>query len=217
MRYGPAVESSHGTSPRTPNVCGPSRVRSAFAATLGVILIWAASGSHLLPAEERAKSLTAPPAIGDKVPDFELQSLAGTAVKLSEISQKGNVVLVVLRGFPGYQCPICSRQVGELLSQANELQQARAQVLLIYPGPPEKLKQRAQEFLGKRSLGEPFQMLLDPDYSFTNAYALRWDAPRETAYPSTFVIGQDLTVRYAKVSRTHGDRARTADVLQALK
>ena len=59
-------------------------------------------------------------------------------------------------------------------------------------------------------------LLLDPDYSFTNAYGLRWDAPRETAYPSTFVIDTDGTVRYAKISKSHGDRAEVSDVIKAL-
>ena len=56
----------------------------------------------------------------------------------------------------------------------------------------------------------------DPDYALTNLYGLRWDAPGETAYPATFVIGADGKVRYAKVSRSHGDRAPTAEVLKAL-
>jgi alkyl hydroperoxide reductase subunit AhpC len=57
---------------------------------------------------------------------------------------------------------------------------------------------------------------LDPDYTFTLRYGLRWDAPRETAYPSTFVIDRGGVVRFALVSRTHDGRAPAADVLAVL-
>ena len=62
-----------------------------------------------------------------------------------------------------------------------------------------------------------FRYVLDPDYTFVNAYGLRWDAPRETAYPSTFVIDARGVVRFAKISHTHGDRTKAADVLAELK
>lgn len=46
---------------------------------------------------------TAPPAVGDKAPEFTLRSVAGTEVRLSELVAQGPVALVVLRGYPGYQ------------------------------------------------------------------------------------------------------------------
>ena len=46
------------------------------------------------------------PKVGDKAPDFTLRSLDDKTVRLSELTAKGNVVLFVLRGWPGYQCPI---------------------------------------------------------------------------------------------------------------
>ena len=49
-----------------------------------------------------------------------------------------------------------------------------------------------------------------------SAYKLRWIAPRETAYPATFVIGPDRVVRHAKVSTTHGGRASAKEILGAL-
>lgn len=48
-------------------------------------------------------------------------------------------------------------------------------------------------------------------------YGLRWDAPDETAYPSTFVIDETRSVRFAKVSRTHGGRTKAAAVLAEVK
>jgi peroxiredoxin len=162
-------------------------------------------------------AIAATPRVGEMAPDFELDSLDGAKVKLSELSQQGPVVLVVLRGYPGYQCPICGAQVGELMSKARGFQEAGSRVVLVYPGPSEGLKQRADEFVRGKTLPENFQILLDPGYTFTNKYGLRWDAPKETAYPSTFVIDGQRTIRFSKVSQSHGGRARAAEILEALR
>ncbi len=76
---------------------------------------------------------------------------------------------------------------------------------------------RAAEFVKGKDYPSHFRILLDPDYSFTNAYGLRWDAEHETSHPSTFVINEKRKVMYAKVSTTHGDRAKVEDVLRAVR
>ena len=156
------------------------------------------------------------PKVGDEAKDFELVALGGEKVKLSKLTEGGPVVLVVLRGYPGYQCPICTKQFGEFLGKADEFKKAGAQILFVYPGPADKLKDRAAEFVKGKDYPAHFTLLLDPDYTLTNAYGLRWDAKNETAYPSTFVIDGKRKVTFAKVSTTHGDRAKVADVLAKL-
>ena len=157
------------------------------------------------------------PGVGDKAPDFSLPSLAGESVRLSETTENGPVVLVVLRGYPGYQCPVCNRQVQEFLRSALGFSEARAQVLLVYPGPDEDLVSRAREFASDKQFPQNFRLLLDPGYTFTNLYGLRWDAPRETAYPSTFLIDRDGAIFFARISDSHGGRTTAAEVLDALK
>lgn len=158
-----------------------------------------------------------PPAVGDAAPAFALKSLRGGEVELADLTKKGPVALVVLRGFPGYQCPICSRQVGSLLLKADEFKQAGATVALVYPGPPNGLAAKAKQFFRDKTIPDHFVLLTDPGYSFTNKYNLRWDRPRETAYPSAFVIGTDGKVKFAKVSKTHGGRVGPAPLLAKLK
>ena len=50
----------------------------------------------------------------------------------------------------------------------------------------------------------------------TNQYCLRWDAPHETAYASTFLLHRSGTVLFEHISHTHGDRTSAADVLAEL-
>ncbi len=154
--------------------------------------------------------------MGETAPDFELKNLKSENIKLSVLSDKGPVILVALRGFPGYQCPICTVQVGQLIAKAEQFAKANARVLLVYPGPSEGLKARADEFVRGKDIPANFHLVLDPDFKFTNRYGLRWKAAGETAYPSTFVLDTRRKVLFAKVSRSHGDRAKVDDVLAAL-
>lgn len=108
-------------------------------------------------------------------------------------------------------------QVVDLLKSADALKMAGSKVVLVYPGPAEGLTERAQEFLRNTTLPDHFALVIDPDYMLTNDYHLRWNAPRETAYPSSFVIDGEGKVRFALVSKTHGGRAKAADLLAAIK
>ena len=157
----------------------------------------------------------APPAVGETAKDFQLMSLSGAPIRLSDLTAKGPVVLLVLRGFPGYQCPLCNRQVKEFVSHASDF--AGATVLMVYPGPAEGLGEKAKEFAADKDLPKGFSMVLDPDYAFTRQYDLRWDAPKETAYPSTFLIDANNRIFFAKVSNSHGGRSSAAEVAAALK
>ncbi len=156
------------------------------------------------------------PEVGKVAADFELNDLQGVKHSLAETTKKGAVVLMVLRGFPGYQCPVCNKQVGQYLAAADKFKAKGATVLMVYPGPSKGLQEHAAEFVSGKTLPAGFHMLIDPDYTFVEAYDLRWIAPNETAYPSTFVIGKDRKVLFSKISKTHGDRAPAGDVLKAL-
>ena len=156
------------------------------------------------------------PKEGEKAPDFSLAALDGSRVRLANEIGRTPVVVVVLRGWPGYQCPFCTRQFGEYLAKSADIEATGARVLFVYPGPEPGLQEHAEAFVKSRPLPASYRVLLDPDYTFTNAYGLRWDAPGETAYPSTFVLDKQGTITFARTSRSHGDRVPVADLLKAL-
>ena len=157
-----------------------------------------------------------PPAIGQKAPDFELTDVLGKKVRLSGALANGPAVLVVLRGYPGYQCPFCTRQVHDYIQNQAAFRQAGYRVIFVYPGPPSNLDGHAQEFLKDAQFPADYTMLLDPGYAFTNAYGLRWDAPNETAYPSTFLVKSDGEVVFAMSGKLHGGRSSAAEILAAI-
>jgi len=154
---------------------------------------------------------------GDQAIDFSLNQLDGSSVQLSKLNTENPVVLIVLRGWPEYQCPACTRQVGQFVAEAKQLKKYGAQVLFVYPGPSEVLQKKAKEFSEDFTFADGFYFVLDPNYSMVNKYGLRWDAPKETAYPSTFVINTDGTIVASKISSTHGGRADVEEVTAALE
>jgi peroxiredoxin len=171
--------------------------------------------SLALAAGRLTATATEPPPIGAVAPDFTLKTMDAKAVTLSVETATLPVVLVVLRGWPGYQCPLCTRQVHELVSQADAFA-GKGRVILVYPGKSENLLAHADEFLKDKSWPKDFLFVTDPDYTFTKSYGLRWEALGETSYPSTFVIDKKGKVQFVKISKTHGGRATSAEILAAL-
>jgi hypothetical protein len=79
------------------------------------------------------------------------------------------------------------------------------------------LKAHAQDFLKNKQWPRDFVYVIDPAFNMVNAYDLRWEAPNETAYPSTFVLDRKGVVRFEKVSHEHGDRTQAAKMLAVVK
>ncbi|QMU62001.1 MAG: redoxin family protein [Gammaproteobacteria bacterium] len=161
------------------------------------------------------------PKEGSKLEDFSGTTMHGDSFQFSKLVDKGSVVIVMLRGFPGYQCPVCSTQVAGYVAKADEFKKQRnTPVVFIYPGKVSNLEKRAQEFTAplEKEVDLPNNIIfvIDHDYKITNHLGLRWDAPKETAYPAAFVIDHSGYVQYAKVSDNHQDRATADEVLEFL-
>lgn len=157
------------------------------------------------------------PQVGDAAPDFTLNTLDGHAVELSNLTAKSDVALVVLRGWPGYQCPLCTAQAHDFIQNVDKLKAAGVQVVMVYPGPADDLAKHAGDFEQNKNWPDSFLLVLDPDYTFTESYGLRWQAEHETAYPSTFLIGKDGKVIYSHVSHQHGDRVKAETLLAKMQ
>ncbi len=196
-----------------------TRIGIALVALLGGLLSGLPSASPVLAANPDK-----PLAVGDKAPDFELPIQGQNGyVTLSQLNEQGPVVVVVLRGYPGYQCTICKRQVGSIINRTKALAAAMGdrpnRVVLVYPGNESnaELDRLAKQFIGGRRMPDPLVMVRDPGMEMVKSWGLRWDAPRETAYPAAYVIGAGRRVEWAKVSDSHAGRASVEDILKALK
>ena len=164
-----------------------------------------------------ASAFAQTPAVGAKAPDFTLSKPTGKTVRMSAEQGGHPLVLVILRVSPGYQCPYCVKQVHDFAKHASDFKAKNTRVLLVYPGPPADLDQHAKEFLEKQAeLPSNVVLVTDPDYKVTNLYGQRWNAPQETAYPSTFILDKKGMVVFEKISHSHGDRLSAQDALDHL-
>ena len=126
-----------------------------------LVACWMVAASWADPAPSAPLAF---PKVGDTAADFTLDGLDGKSLKLTDLTSKGPVVLIVLRGWPGYQCPICTRQVGDVLAHQKEFDAAGAKVVMVYPGPADQLKAHAEEFFKDKTFSETFRLLIDPNY-----------------------------------------------------
>lgn len=128
------------------------------------------------------------------------------------------VVLVVLRGMArsenGGFCPSCLAQAGTLLANRAEFDRRRAEVLVLFPGPSDRVGEFVQT-ARLRTPGEPtpaFRLLLDRDLKACDRLGIRADL----AKPSTYVLDRQGRVVYAYVGETSTDRPSVKAVLAQL-
>ena len=112
--------SLHGcTTFRSHKIHGLARLQLSKTARLVLAVICAISMG--------APAFAETPAVGAKAPDFTLSTPTGSAVRMSQVQRGHDLVLVVLRGFPGYQCPYCVRQVHDFVDHASEFRAKNTQ------------------------------------------------------------------------------------------
>ena len=144
--------SAAATGPLATGTSGGWRTATAFWSCLGIVgmVAWILPRYRLRIAFGGIR-LPQTPAVGAKAPDFTLSTPTGKAVTLSTAQSGDDLVLVILRGFPGYQCPYCVKQVHDFSDHASDFKAKNTRVLLVYPGPPADLDQHAKEFLEKQA------------------------------------------------------------------
>lgn len=189
---------------------------TVVAAALSATMVAAQGTMAQGMAKDKMAPMMSMPMMGEKAKDFTLAHLDGSKVSLSQLEKNGPVVLLMLRGWVGYQCPFCTKQVGDFITHAKEFEAAGANVLLVYPGAADMVPVKASDFVAGKTMPSNFHFVTDPDLKTVNLYNLRWNAPNETAYPSTFVIDKTGMIKFAKISKEHGDRTTATDVLAEL-
>lgn len=137
----------------------------------------------------------------------------GKPIDLTQYRDKKNVLLVVMRGFAGMICPNCTAQTSRLIKNHEEFRKRDAEVLVVYPGPTEKVS----DFVAaSRTLADndavQFQLLLDADFTVTDKLGIRGDL----AKPSTYILDKKGKVRFAYVGSSTSDRPSIKAMLTQL-
>jgi peroxiredoxin len=137
----------------------------------------------------------------------------GASVDINSFRGKKNVVLVFTRGFPGYVCPYCSALTSRLISNYQEFTKRDAEVLVIFPGPKDQLKQFITASQAQALNNPvPFPILLDENFKAVDKLGIRGNLVK----PSTYILDKKGQVRFAYVGSTSTDRPSVKAMLEQL-
>lgn len=154
---------------------------------------------------------------------LQFVDMSGKAVDLSSYRGQKNVVLVVVKGLPqqfnGQFCPGCLAQVNSLTASYPEFQKRNAEVVMVFPGPPEAHKQFLREGLVTDAEGGskvPFPLVSDPNPDLKAVKALGIDG--DWARPSTYILNKsgDVVFAYVGPKGTTYDRPSVKALLDQL-
>tara|TARA_R110001592_G_scaffold27763_26_gene102958 strand:- start:16526 stop:17209 length:684 start_codon:yes stop_codon:yes gene_type:complete len=173
--------------------------------------------------------------VGSQAPDFTLPNMDGKVRRLSDMLQRGPVVLSFYRG--GW-CPYCNDQLYAYQQILPEFQDLGAELVAVSPEEPKS----AQDTALKNEV--EFEILSDHGNKVSRLYDLLWHVPEEKRekfstwlkgetgktleefngiddyelpIPATFVIAQDGTIVYVFKDEDYKKRAKIEDIIEALK
>ena len=146
-------------------------------------------------------------AVGDRAPDFMLKDQDGKDVRLSDLTDRGRVVLIFFRG---KYCLICRAALRGLLPKLEDFKSSRVSVIAVGPMSPEEAK----------AFDLPFPVLSDPDLEATKKYGLvhekglmNKDVPR----PTTLLIDKDRQIRWMRAETSVRIRPDPEEIFDQLK
>jgi antitoxin component YwqK of YwqJK toxin-antitoxin module/peroxiredoxin len=174
--------------------------------------------------KRRGKTSSAPTApdpalssrfLGTKLPWTRFRQTDGKIVDLDQFRGKSKVVLVVLRGMAREVCIYCVTQTEALCDSVDQFRALNSEVFVVYPGERNRLEAFLEAFnsASQRTGEPPLGVLYDPDMQLVD----RMGIASELAIPSTFVIDEQGTIRYAYVGRDIEDRPPAEALLEALR
>ncbi|MDB4473514.1 peroxiredoxin family protein [Opitutaceae bacterium] len=175
--------------------------------TLQFVLFFGLVGGSWAAAEQ--PGLT----VGEKAPDFTLESSTGAEMKLSEIRGDGPVILVFVRSADW--CPHCRRQLQNLEANQTALEAGGAQLVAV---SYDKVATQAQAVA---KLGLTYPLLADPGSKTIEAYGILNHEARGKGlgvpHPAIFIIDGGGTIRAKLMEESYRDRPSSEAIQAALE
>jgi peroxiredoxin len=181
-------------------------------------------------AELKQQSLASnAPAIGAKIPEFQLPDHDGKTIFSSDLLAKGRVVLCFIRG---RWCPFCVAQMEAMNLILPDIEQQGATLLAISPQTVQQLffmrDQHKLRFTLLSDAGNKVAQQFGLTYrvpedqeaiyqrAFVNLPFVNGDNSWELPIPATYIIDRDGTVLYASANEDYTDRPEPKDILDVL-
>lgn len=168
---------------------------------------------------------------GEKALDFELPNPQGKIITLTNLLEKGPVVVTFYRGS---WCPYCSLQLRALQARLNDIHALGATLVAISPEVPD-------DSLTENEINNmEFTVLSDQDAKVASQYGVAWEVPEflmehmrvdrqldlkkinngnanVLPIPATFIIGTDGLVKWNYVNVDYRTRSEPEEIIEALK
>lgn len=191
---------------------------------LFIVLATITSVAHSQNAVPKTAIDIAPLLIGDKIPDFALQSSDNKNVQLSDLFKKKKTVLVFYRG--GW-CPYCNAHLQALAEAEKEILDLGYQIIAISPDAPENLKVTEEKDKVK------YTLLSDSKGALIKAVGIAFEAPENyksvinvhskgmntslLPVPSVFVVNQESAILFEYISPDFKHRITNELLVSVLK
>lgn len=184
---------------------------------LVALLVAAAFLACSTSAAPQASTRTTPLAVGDRAPDFALESHLGGTVSLAKALERGPAVVVFYRGS---WCPFCARHLAQLRSL---LATGEAVTLLaISVDDPATSRAFAAKIAKDGQGAVEYPLLADPGHRTIDAFGLHdsaYDGQDVDGIPhaAVYVIGVDGRIAWAHVSDDYRKRPSNEEIRGALR
>ena len=168
--------------------------------------------------------------VGAKAPDFTLPDVFGKQVTLSELLQRGPVVVTFYRG---EWCPFCNLMLHAYQNILPQIQALGASLVAISPQTPDHslstLEKKELTFTVLSDVGNTvarqYKLVFALQEQFRALYtSIGSDVPTfdgdnswELPMPGTFIIDQESVIRLAFVHEDHTRRLEPAALLDSLR
>ena len=142
--------------------------------------------------------------IGRAAPDFNLQSLNGDRVTLSEL--RGTKVLMIF--YRGHWCPFCVGHLQDIQTMLPELEKRGYQVLAISPDDATDMQKMAER------MDRPYHFLSDAGLKVTDLYGIRRD--KELPHPAMILLDDQGLVKWFYIGEDYKTRPSATQLQRVL-
>lgn len=171
-----------------------------------------------------------PLSVGEKAPDFTGVDQNYNEIRLQQLLEKGDVVLIFYRGV---WCPYCRRHLGELQDNLQFVLDEGASVVVVTPEQPEYIDEMVSR------TGATFSIVHDKDYQIMRAYNTAFRISEQTVdafrkltmrkasesngnedgvlpVPATYVISKEGKIKYVHFDKDFTNRASVPTIIKQL-
>lgn len=146
-------------------------------------------------------------AVGDRAPDFMLRDQNGNDVRLSDLSDRGRVILIFFRG---KYCLACRGALRGLEGRLKDFQDSKVSVVAVGPVTPEEAK----------AFDLPFPVLSDMSFEATKKYGLLHEKGllgKDVARPTTLLIDKSRVIRWMRAETDVRTRPDPEELFELLR